>query len=191
MKFIYAVIALSAIVSSVSATPTLLKKLMKRDVNPNLIPQFGVSPGVNPSGTGDCDGVQGPNGKAIKIPCSCPPDRNQFIADLNANVAAGHCTNNPAVAVPAFPEDDSSASQLTRLHIATVTLQNLRGPGQGCPQASTTFGAQAQAVQAGANSPPPAASPPAPAPPAPAPPAPAPPAPPAPAPLEPRDTCDQ
>lgn len=72
--------------------------------------------------------------------------------------------------MPAFPEDDSSASQLTRLYIATVTLQNLRGPGQGCPQSSTTFGAQAQAIQAGASSttpsPPPPAAPPASAPPA-------------------------
>lgn len=147
MKFIYAVVALFAIVSSVSATPTLLKRLMRRDVNPNLIPQFGISPGVNPTGTGNCQGVQGPNGP-IEVPCVCPPDRNLFIADLNANVAAGHCTNNPAIAVPPFPEDDSPASQSTRLYIATITLQNLHGPGQGCPQASTTFGAQAKAIQA-------------------------------------------
>ena len=31
-------------------------------------------------GTGDCDGaVNGSNGKPIKIPCDCPPDRESFV----------------------------------------------------------------------------------------------------------------
>jgi len=154
MKFIYAFfVTLSVIVSSLSATRALPKRLVIRDVNPSLIPQFGVSPGVNPTGPGgSCQGVLGPNGQPILIPCDCPPDRDLFIADLNANVAAGHCVNNTEVEVPAFPEDNSAASQLTRLHIATITLQNLVGPGVGCPQAATTFGAQAQAIQNGASS---------------------------------------
>jgi hypothetical protein len=154
MKFFYALcVTLSVIVSSVSTTRALPKRLVHRDVDPGLIPQFGVTPGVNPTGPGgSCQGVLGPNGQPILIPCHCPPDRNLFIADLNANVAAGHCINNTEVEVPAFPEDNSAASQLTRLHVATVTLQNLFGPGVGCPQAATTFGAQAQAIQNGASS---------------------------------------
>ena len=79
MKFIYAVCAFSAIVSSVS--PILAQsRNVRRDVPEDLIPPFGVTPGVNPSGTGECDGINGPTGKPIKIPCQCPPPREQFIA---------------------------------------------------------------------------------------------------------------
>jgi len=148
LKFIYALFTLFVVVSSVSASRALPRRLARRDVDPNLIPQFGVSPGVNPTGPGgSCQGVPGPNGQPILIPCDCPPDRNEFIQQYNANVAAGVCVHNTAVAVPPFPTDNSPASQLTRLHIATITLQNLIGPGVGCPQAATTFGAQAQAIQ--------------------------------------------
>jgi len=68
-----------------------------------------------------------------------------------------------------FPTDNSQASKLARIHTAIVTMQNLRGPGQGCPSVSTTFDQQARDIQAGTGVPPPAA------------PAPAPPPPPAPA----------
>jgi len=159
MKFIHAVLAFSVIVSLVSATPTPHKWFMKRDVNANLIPQFGVTPGIPLANSASCAGINGPNNVPIAIPCQCPPNREQFIADLNANVAAGHCINNTAVSVPAFPTDDSPQSQLLALHIATITLQNLQGPGKGCPQSSTTWAAQAQAIQNAANSAPPAAPP--------------------------------
>jgi hypothetical protein len=126
-------------------------------------------------GSGDCDGaVNGANGQPIKVPCSCPPDRSTFInvrinpwnlvrsdrdsdltsKTLNANVAAGHVLNNPSVPI-SFPEDDSKASQLARLNAASVTLQNLNGPGKGCPIVSTTFQAQAAAINAGTNPTPP------------------------------------
>src|SRR5712672_2486478 len=71
---------------------------------------------------------------------------------LNANVAAGHVLNNPSVPI-AFPQDDSKGSQLARLNAASVTLQNLNGPGRGCPIVSTTFQAQAAAINAGTPSP--------------------------------------
>ena len=82
MKFIYyAVFALSAVVSSVSAIPALSNRYMKRDVPIDLIPQFGITAGVNPTGPGgSCEGVNGPDGKPILIPCDCPPSREQFIA---------------------------------------------------------------------------------------------------------------
>lgn len=67
------------------------------------------------------------------VPCNCPPDRQAFIdvselalsqpkfpkpfphlpsQSLNANVAAGHDVNNPAVPAP-FPADDSVGSQVS------------------------------------------------------------------------------
>lgn len=48
-------------------------------INPALVPEFGVQPGVNPTGTGDCDGITNSAGQVVKIPCSCPPDRTTFI----------------------------------------------------------------------------------------------------------------
>jgi hypothetical protein len=149
MKFTTAVVAAGALFISVSSVP------IRRDVDPSLVPDFGHQAGLNPDGTGNCDGVNGPNGQPILVPCACPPDRNTFIADLNANVAAGHATNNPSIAV-SFPTDDSQASQLARINAALVTLQNLNGPGQGCPASSTTFVAQQQAIQAGTPAPAPA-----------------------------------
>ncbi|KAJ3753904.1 hypothetical protein EV360DRAFT_87351 [Lentinula raphanica] len=142
MKFTTALFAAGAAIVSVSSVP------VRRDVDPNLVPQFGLAAGINPDGTGNCDGINGPNGQPILIPCNCPPDRNTFIADLNANVAAGHATNNPGIAV-SFPSDNSQASQLARIDAALVTLQNLNGAGVGCPASSTTFVAQQAAIQAG------------------------------------------
>lgn len=92
MKF-FILTSFTALAVFVSSAPT------KRDVDLALVPQFGHAAGVNPtggcrfpresaklnsiqiiSGTGDCDGaVNGANGQPIKVPCSCPPDRNTFI----------------------------------------------------------------------------------------------------------------
>jgi len=119
---------------------------LKRDVDPALVPEFGVQAGVNPSGTGNCDGITNASGQVVKIPCSCPPARNDFLQSLNANVAAGKAVNNPSVAL-SFPTDNSKTSQLARIEAAIVTLQNLKGPGVGCPAASTTFVAQRQVIQ--------------------------------------------
>lgn len=62
----------------------------------------------------------------------------RIIQSLNQNVAAGHAVNNPSVLV-SFPTDDSNASKITRIQAVLTTLQNLRGPGVGCPAASTTL----------------------------------------------------
>lgn len=120
----------------------------KRDVNPALVPSFGWQSGVNPDGTGNCDGaVNGTNGKPILVPCQCPPNSTFFLSNLNKNVAAGFVTTNPTVKL-SFPTDNSTASQLARLNAAAVTLQNLEGPGVGCPISSTTFSAQGKAISA-------------------------------------------
>ncbi|PFH54045.1 hypothetical protein AMATHDRAFT_136380 [Amanita thiersii Skay4041] len=140
MKFVLGASIACALAAFVSSRP------VKRDVDPALVPEFGVQPGLNPTGTGDCDGITNPLGQVVKIPCSCPPDRATFVRSLNANVDAGHATNNPSVPV-SFPIDNSKASKLTRIQAALVTLQNLNGPGVGCPAASTTFLAQQKAIQ--------------------------------------------
>jgi len=67
---------------------------------------------------------------------------------LSKNVAAGHAVNNPGVSI-SFPTDNSKASKLARITASSVTLQNLRGPGVGCPIVSTTLQAQAKAIEAG------------------------------------------
>lgn len=158
---------------SVGSAPVSIKR---RDVDPALVPEFGHPQGLNPTGTGDCDGITNAAGVVVKIPCACPPNRADFIASLNANVNAGRAVNNPGVSV-SFPTDGSKASQITRMQAALVTLQNLRGPGVGCPAASTTFLAQQAAIQNGpGDSAPPPPPPAAPASPPPPPAAPAPPA---------------
>ncbi|KAH9987106.1 hypothetical protein BJV77DRAFT_803861 [Russula vinacea] len=154
MKFLFDFVPLGILTATaVSSFP-----VTQRDVNEALVPPFGFSSGLNPTGTGDCDGaVKGGNGQPIKIPCDCPPDRATFIKILNANVAAGHVLDNPSVTI-SFPEDSSKASQLARLNAASVTLQNLNGSGKGCPIVSTTFQAQAATINAGTQ-PAPSASP--------------------------------
>jgi len=83
----------------------------------------------------------------VKIPCFCPPDRDEFIGNLSANVAAGQVLNNPSVTL-SFPLDNSTQSALTRLDACLVTLQNQRGTGVGCPAAATTWVALQKSLQA-------------------------------------------
>ena len=46
----------------------------------SLAPELGFESGVNPTGTGDCDGaVNGPDGRPIKIPCACPPPQDVYL----------------------------------------------------------------------------------------------------------------
>jgi Fe-S cluster biogenesis protein NfuA len=103
-----------------------------------LAPNLGFTAGRNPDGTGNCDGINGPNGQPIKIPCACPPSQADFVTALQANVAAGKAVNNPSVPF-SFPTDSSSQSQAARIEAGLVTLQNLHGPGQGCPASSSTL----------------------------------------------------
>jgi hypothetical protein len=113
-----------------------------------LAPALGFQSGINPTGTGDCDGaVNGANGSPIKIPCSCPPPQNVYLDALVKNVQAGIAVNNPSVKV-SFPTDNSDQSQSTRINAALITLQNLDGPGKGCPAVSTTLLAQQRALNA-------------------------------------------
>lgn len=102
----------------------------RRAVDPALVPEFGIEAGQGDDGTGNCKGVDD-----ALIPCSCPPDRGEFISKLNEFVDAG---NSFGTAV-SFPTGDDSDSKKTRINTAIITLQNLNGKGQGCPIKSTTF----------------------------------------------------
>ncbi|KAF7327858.1 hypothetical protein MKEN_00365700 [Mycena kentingensis (nom. inval.)] len=167
MKF-SSLLALTIAAIGVSAVP------VRRDVDPSLVIDFGISPGTNPTGTGDCDGFNG-----IKIPCSCPPSQGDYLASLNKNVAAGFNVNNPSVPAP-FPTGNSQQDRIVRLQTQTTALQNLFGPGKGCPAAATNWNPILADLIAGKNvavNTIKAAAAPAPAPPAPAAPAPAAPAP--------------
>lgn len=55
--------------------------------------------------------------------------------------------NNPTVKV-GFPTDNSNQSQSARITAALITLQNLNGPGKGCPAVSTMLLARQKALTA-------------------------------------------
>ncbi|KAG8928982.1 hypothetical protein FRC02_006146 [Tulasnella sp. 418] len=137
MKYILAALLASNFVTAIPIS------ISRRAVDPSLVPDLGFTKGLNPTGTGDCDGAI-PGGP--KIPCQCPPDRDVFIDALNQNVDAGFAVNNPTVKID-FPTDNSIRSQITRITASLITLQNLEGPGVGCPAVSTTLVAQQKALQ--------------------------------------------
>ena len=125
---------------ALSSTFALPAQNQRRDVDPALVPPFGIVAGTDPDGHGNCQGVNG-----VLIPCACPPPRQQFLQSLQADINAGHAVNNPSVGV-SFPTDNSKNSQITRIQASLVALQNLNGSGKGCPAVSTTFSAQLKAL---------------------------------------------
>ena len=64
---------------------------------------------------------------------------------LNANVAAGHAINNPGIGV-SFPTGNSKGEQQARIGALLVTLQNLHGPGVGCPAVASVYGKLQQQI---------------------------------------------
>lgn len=119
--------------------------VLSRELVDRLAPQLGSQPNNNPNGSGDCDGPRQPDGSVKLVPCACPPVREEFINQLLANIQAGHAVRNPSVKL-SFPTGNSKADQHARITAGTITLQNLNGPGQGCPNVSTTFKAQSDAI---------------------------------------------
>ncbi|KAA1476828.1 hypothetical protein DENSPDRAFT_843925 [Dentipellis sp. KUC8613] len=156
MKFSTASLSIAVLFATSALTRPVKRQLTEEQVAA-LAPPLGFQSGVNPTGTGDCDGaVNGADGKPIKIPCACPPSQDVYIEQLTNNANAGEAINNPTVKL-SFPLGDSKEDQLARLNAASDTLQNLNGPGQGCPIVSTTFQAQNQAISNGQPLPPSAA----------------------------------
>lgn len=133
----------------------------------SLAPELGFESGLNPTGSGDCDGaVNGTDGRPIKIPCACPPPQDVYLdvwylfllvqrstdgpafpslQALVEDVQAGFAVNNPSVKVE-YPTGDSKQSESGRITAALIALQNLNGPGKGCPAASTTLLARQRAL---------------------------------------------
>jgi hypothetical protein len=131
--------------SSTSAAASTETGALTRELVDQLAPQLGGVKNNNPTGTGDCDGPPQPDGRVIKVPCACPPDRGEFIDQLLANIQAGHAVRSPTVTL-SFPTGNSVADKKARITASTITLQNLNGPGQGCPNVSTTLAAQSKAL---------------------------------------------
>jgi hypothetical protein len=139
------------------------------DTNPNRMyyPRPSVFPApltharFSPTAFGDCDGPRQPNGQIPKVPCDCPPAQDAYIKvythplvtfldktasnpilqALTANVLAGHAVNNTGVKVT-FPTGDSVQDKHGRITAGTITLQNLKAAGVGCPNVATTFAQQ-------------------------------------------------
>lgn len=106
-------------------------------VNPSLVPDFGVVPNTNANAKqkGSCDGFAAASNAVVLIPCTCPPSRDAFLAALNKNVAAGEVEGTP-LTFNNNAADQSTATNQQRATALVVTLQNLNGPGKGCPAAS-------------------------------------------------------
>jgi hypothetical protein len=82
MKFALSLAIVSFVFQSSLAAP------FKRDVNPAQVPDFGLQSGLNPTGTGDCDGIRNAAGQIVKIPCACPPERGFFLQVSNSPTPA-------------------------------------------------------------------------------------------------------
>ena len=58
-----------------------------------LAPELGFKSGINPTGTGDCDGaIDGADGKPIKIPCACPPAQDVYISVRSGDMFQIRCS---------------------------------------------------------------------------------------------------
>ncbi|KAI3390896.1 hypothetical protein diail_8441 [Diaporthe ilicicola] len=107
------------------------------NVNPSLVPDFGVTQNANANARqkGSCDGFNAASNAVVNIPCSCPPSRATFLAALDKNVAAGS-VQGEKVQFNNDASDQSAATNKQRATAMLVTLQNLNGAGVGCPAAS-------------------------------------------------------
>lgn len=101
----------------------------------SLIPEFGVEAGVNPTGTGDCDGFNAAQNKVVPINCEkCPPPRDAYVEKLAADLNAGNVFGSPIT----FNTDPSTANDpqanKDRATACLTSLQSFYGSkGVGCP----------------------------------------------------------
>lgn len=144
--------AFFALVATARAAPLVLRQAASvpdAATIARLAPDLGATPPLKPSGFGDCLGpVNGPDGQPARVPCACPPTRDDFIRALTANVQAGFAVNNTVVKVT-FPTGDSLNDKHGRITASAITLQNLAGPGKGCPLVATTLGVQSKQLDQG------------------------------------------
>lgn len=101
----------------------------------SLIPEFGVQQGVNPTGTGDCDGFNAVLNKVVPINCDkCPPPRDAYVQQLAKDLNAGNSFGNPVT----FNKDPATANDpqanKDRATACLTSLQSFYGSkGVGCP----------------------------------------------------------
>ncbi|TBU43684.1 hypothetical protein BD309DRAFT_1019121 [Dichomitus squalens] len=133
MKTTTIIFSLFAAIAAVHAAPAPLEK---RGVNPALVPDFGIQ-------RGNCVGDHN-----ILVPCACPPTRSEFSnVSSERECERGHMIHNPSIAAP-FPSGNSKYSQQVRIATLLSTLQNLHGPGVGCPAVSPVYGDLQQKINA-------------------------------------------
>jgi hypothetical protein len=88
--------------TATSPTPIESGSSATGNIDPTLIPDLGAESGLNPTGSGDCDGaVNGADGKPIKVPCQCPPDNDTYV-QVRHEISAGRDTVTKPETFPGF-----------------------------------------------------------------------------------------
>ncbi|GJJ16065.1 hypothetical protein Clacol_010344 [Clathrus columnatus] len=145
---------------SVLSRPTVVShKREKRDVDPNLVPELGLQAGLNPTdilimskrGTNQ-DSLANKTSSTSSQPQLTPQQSSSSSATTekpSASPSAPAPSSTLAIDPALIPESNRfktefvpslSANVATaRITAVTITIQNLDGPGKGCPIASTTL----------------------------------------------------
>lgn len=135
MKFSTALACLATTTATIHAAPSP-RMCDTRVAIGDLVPEFGVVPGTDRDviQTGSCSGF---NGKGrIPIPCSCPPDRDEFIARLEAALRVGNVFGDP-ISFSGDASDQSVDTNRARATASVILLQSFNGKkGDGCPAAA-------------------------------------------------------
>lgn len=102
----------------------------------DLVPEFGVVAGTDADvlQLGSCSGFNGQ--KTIPIPCTCPPDRQEFISKLQTALLAGNVFGD-AITFSDDATDQSFETNRDRATACVILLQSFNGnKGDGCPGAA-------------------------------------------------------
>lgn len=101
----------------------------------SLIPEFGVEQGVNPTGTGDCDGFNAAQNKVVPISCEkCPPPRDAYVEQLAKDLNAGNSFGSPITFNTDPATADDPQANKDRATACLTSLQSFYGSkGVGCP----------------------------------------------------------
>lgn len=134
MKLVAAVTFL-ANMANAFAIPCQVPELEANDIT-SLVPEFGVVAGTDPDvlQAGSCSGFNGQS--KIPIPCSCPPDRDEFISKLKEALIDGNVFGDP-IAFSSDAADQSPDTNRERATACIILLQSFNGQkGDGCPGAA-------------------------------------------------------
>jgi len=124
-----------ATIAAVDAIPSPHLRHLTTDIS-DLVPEFGVVAGTdaNVLQQGSCSGFNGE--KRIPIPCTCPPNREEFISKLKLALLAGNVFGD-AISFSSDAADQSFETNRDRATACVILLQSFNGnKGDGCPGAS-------------------------------------------------------